>query len=242
MRRALAAAAIVAALSGGPALAQSQSPSGYLGMFGGGGFSTLGPVPVMGLEGAAAFNLGPVTFQLETRGSAYFTTPVPSTIESGFVHGYWRDENRAFGGFFGFEPTAFPGALSGIWHFGGEAQFYLDRVTVYGQAAVLRINANGSIGPGWYIRMAARYFPRENLRLQADLRYLSIGGLASQWTLAGTAEFQLPGRPISLLGTVRRTTASGVAATVVLGGFRINFGGGTLADEGAPMETLPVTF
>jgi hypothetical protein len=241
MRRALAAAAFVAALSGGPALAQSI-PAGYLGIFGGGGFSALGPVYVMGLEGAAAFSVGPVHAQLETRGAAFFTAPTPSTIESGFVHGFWRDANHAAGGYFGFEPATLPGNVSGIWHFGGEAQFYIDRLTLYGQAAYLRINANGTVEPGWYVRLSARFFPRENLRLQADLRYMDLGGLLSGWTVGGTAEYQLRGRPISLVGTVRHTVGSGVPSTAVMAGFRINLGHGTLAEQATPMETLPVTF
>lgn len=242
MRRALAAAAIVAALSGGPALAQTEGPAGYLGIFGGGGFSMLGPVYVMGLEGAAAYSLGPVAVQLETRGAAFFTAPAPSTIESGFVHGFFRNQNTAVGGYFGFEPVTLPGLISGTWHFGGEVQFYFGRMTLYAQAAYLRINANGIVEPGWYARFAARYFPNDNLRLQADLRYMSLAGALSVWTVAGTAEFLLPNRPISLIGTVRHTMGSGVPSTAVLGGFRINFGHDTLTGQPTPMDTLPVTF
>lgn len=241
MRRALAAAAVIAALSGSPALAQNAA--GYLGIFGGGGFSMLGPIGVIGLDGAAALQLGPATIQLETRGAAFFTTPVASTIEAGLVHIYRRNTGSAFGGFFGFEPTTFPGVVTSTWHFGGEAQFYTQNMTYYAQAAFLRINESGTIDPGWYVRFAARFFPRDNVRLQADLRYLNVAsGLASQWTVAGTAEFQVPGRPISLLGTLRHTSLSGNAATAVLLGLRVNFGPGGLADEGAPMETLPITF
>jgi hypothetical protein len=240
MRRALAAAAVIAALSGSPAVAQNAA--GYLGIFGGGGFSMLGRVGVVGLDGAAAFQLGPAIVQLETRGAAFFTTPVASTIEAGLVHAYRRNAASAFGGYFGVEPTTFPGVVTSTWHFGAEAQFYTQNMTYYAQAAYLRINEGGTIDPGWYVRFAARYFPRENLRLQADLRYLVVTGLATQWTVAGTAEFQLPGRPISLLGTLRRTTISGNPVNAVLLGLRVNFGTGTLADQGAPMETLPITF
>ncbi len=242
MRRGLAAAAVIAALSGSPAMAQNAA-AGYLGIFGGGGFSTLGRVGVIGLDGAAAFQLGPAIIQLETRGAAFFTTPTTSTIEAGLVHVYRRNPGTAFGGYFGFEPTTFPSAVTSSWHFGGEAQFYGQRMTYYAQAAYFRLNDGGTIDPGWYVRFAARYFPRQDVRLEANLRYLTLAsGLGSQWTVAGTAEFQLPGRPISVLGTLRRTLISGAPVTAVLLGLRVNFGPGTLADQGAPMDTLPITF
>ena len=74
-------------------------------------------------------------------------------------------------------------------------------------------------------------------------RRVSGGGGGSIITPEIEGEFQLPGRPLSFVGTFRGTFLGGGAGVyTALAGIRFNFGGGDLIDQVAPMDTLPVEF
>jgi hypothetical protein len=176
--------------------------------------------------------------ELEARGLLIFTTPDPTTISAVLMHAYWRNPVIALGLFGGPEPIG--GTGGGIaWNVGGEMQVYLNAVTLYLQAAKI-IVGGATPGTGWYARFSARFFPTSNVRLEAGIRVLGLE-TTTVFTLFGTGEYQLPNSPLSLLFTVRRLNLETQQGTTFQAGIRFNFGG-TLADQVAPMDTLPLLF
>jgi hypothetical protein len=245
---AVAAAAFAApAAADGPVAVAAATPmggynytpvvAGYLGLSGGGIFTSGTGLGIANLDGALTLPMGGLNIELETRGYVIFASPDPFLLGAGIIHTYWRSPNIAIGPFGGPEYLAVGTAAIG-WHLGAEAQFYLNAVTFYLQSAI--VTSAGSPA-AWYARAALRVFPAENVRLEAGLRYLNSGGTAI-WTALGEVEYQLHNSPLSALTTVRYTGQGGTSAIAALFGFRFNTGGGRLSDQVAPMNTLPLVY
>jgi hypothetical protein len=220
---------------------------GYLGVSAGGvivGPPSPAAYAAAQLNGAATLPLGALNLEIEARGLLIFADPDPAMINAALLHAFWRNPSVAIGILGGPEPVAAGGDPGIVWHLGGEMQVYLNAVTLYLQAAKVIVASGGMTDTGWYARWAARFFPSSNVRLEAGVRVL---GLDTQtiWTMYGEGEYQLPNSPLSVLATVRRLALpSGMGtttATTAMVGFRFNFGG-TLADQVAPMDTLPLIF
>jgi hypothetical protein len=235
-------AAIAATVLAAPAAADegynfAPGAGGYMGLYGGGIFSGGAAYGVANLDGALTLPMGGLNVQLESRGFIIFATPDPYLLAAGMVHTYWRSPNVAVGPFGGIEYLSVGTAAVG-WHLGAEAQFYLNAMTFYLQSALV---AAEGMTAAWYIRTALRFFPAENVRLEAGFRYLSSSG-STIWTALAEVEYQLRNNPLSALATVRYTNLAGSSAVAALLGFRFNTGGGRLIDQTAPMNTLPLIY
>jgi len=82
----------------------------------------------------------------------------------------------------------------GVSMFGAEAQAYLGKLTLYGQAGFAN-SAKGDPGEGfhdgWFVRGVARYFPTPNSKLEAEISYAEadpyINGDKGQFTAWGVS-------------------------------------------------------
>jgi hypothetical protein len=182
---------------------------------------------------------GALNLQLEARSLLLSTPPASLAINAALLHTFWRSQDFAFGIFGGLE-IVHQSPTTPIWHVGAELQAYLAAASFYLQAGYIRITDASIAGPGWHARLATRFFPTENVLLEAGVRYLSVANGEDFWTLYGVGEVQLAGTPLSLMATVRQVITI-VNSTTVQFGLRWNFGG-VLADQTAPMDTLPFTF
>ncbi len=98
----------------------------------------------------------------------------------GTAHMSWRDPNSflfgAFGGAGGAD-TSFVGRYD-ISYIGGEAQVYLDNITLYGQGGFIDFDVRTGVGgvrldDGLFARGVLRYFMADGSRLQLEGTYLN---------------------------------------------------------------------
>jgi hypothetical protein len=182
-------------------------------------------------------------FQIELRDQTYFTGGAAASFAAAIVHAYRRNSNAAFGAFGGYEALFSGGGIAAnVFHIGAEALMFRARTTLYAQVAGVFLS---TAGWGGYIRGVARFFPRDNVRLEGGVRYLYLAGGGNIITPEIEGEFQLPGRALSFVATGRYTfviSGGGGSVITALGGIRFHFGGGDLIDQGAPMDTNPLLF
>jgi hypothetical protein len=223
-----------------PPTAAPPTVAGYVGVYGGvlTDFGTV--IATVAADAAIAISRQRMDIQLELRDLTLFTGGAAGSLAAAMVHAYRRNSNAAFGAFGGYE-AVFGGGVSGIFHAGAEALMFRARTTLYAQLAAV------FSGSGWaaYARTVARFFPRDNMRLEGGVRVLfepGVGGVFITPEFEG--EFQLPGRPLSFVTTVRGTFVSGGGGFLITGlaGIRFNFGGGDLIDQVAPMDTVPLLY
>ena len=125
------------------------------------------------------------------------------------THASWRDPSRglfgAFGGM-GSDDSGFPfGALRQDYSFvGGEAQIYIDNLTLYGQGGYVDVRGSGFGGleDGFFARGVVRYFPTSDSRIQLEGTYLNVdysvagSGDMEAFSVQGRYDFVLAGMPI----------------------------------------------
>lgn len=255
MMAAAAAASFVASSASATNMTATADPAvapptvaGYVGLYGGALFAFLpgGPfldvvVPVATVDAAVVWSRSRMDVELELRGYGLFQPGILS-YTGAVVHAYGRNASAALGGFVGYE-LDHPGSGGipiHIVHVGVEAVLFRDRTSLYGQLATANFFTPLGIGFNWYARGAVRFFPRDNVRLELGMRFER--GMHVNFETEG--EVQLPGRPLSFLANVRADYTSGIDryTYAVQAGFRLNFGGGNLIDQRAPMDTLPRQF
>ncbi len=179
----------------------------------------------------------------------------------GALHLFWRDPaSFALGGFaeikgYGFSGEG-PDDDTWDWKLGPEAQLYLDRVTLYGQAYYGRFEVDFApvtieqMG----VRGVARYFATDNLRFDAEagfhrIRIDEADQEADTVSLALQAMYRFTDTPVSVFGRYQFDSADFGGTDVdfhkAVVGLRFSFGSDTLIDEdrnGATMDTWRPNF
>ncbi len=203
--------------------------------------SGLFAAPAVADAAGANLALGVFNLQFESRGMAVLSSG-NMLLEGGFIHAYFRNARTAAGPFAGYEGVGDGGGgLTNTFQIGLEAQFFVNALTVYLQAAYLNVRDGMISASGWFARGSLRAFPKDNVRLEAGARFLAYQSVAI-WTVMLEGEYQFPGRAISTMATLRSTIdpGGGQVFFTTLFGVRLHFGRGTLADQTAPMNVWPL--
>lgn len=222
----LGAAALLAMAAPGMAHAD---PSGYVGAtYNNVHVDGLGSDDAWGAEGAVAFQ-GSDTIGFELDG-AILDSDNSDTSEGLTGHVFTRNDNYLFGGFAGVAHSD----DSTTWDTGLEANKFFQRWTLAG--AVAYANNNDTDTEGYGVNAQARFFPTDNLRLQAGVGWASVnapGGDGRAVSEGVGAEYQLSAVPISFGAGYQHVAFdhSGPEGNVWTLGIRYNFGAGTLRDR-----------
>lgn len=224
----IGAAALLAVAAPGVA---SATASGYVGAvysntdFGNGG----GNDNAWGAQGSVAFS-GSSSIGFELDGSI-IDPDHGDTAYGATGHVFTRDDSYLFGGFVGVQSVN----SSTTWDAGLEANAYFDNWTLAG--AVGYANNSDADASAWGIDAQLRYFPMDNLRLQANAGWASIdfggpGGNDDAWTAGVGAEYQFSSIPISIAVNYDHDEINDedVSANVWTVALRYNWGG-TLRDR-----------
>ncbi len=125
------------------------------------------------------------------------------------THGSWRDPSRglfgAFGGMGSIDSSiGFGGSFRQDYRFvGGEAQFYVDNFTLYGQGGYVK-TANDFFGldDGFFARGVVRFFPTSDSRIQLEGTYINMDyitagfGDMEAFSVKARYDFMLAGMPV----------------------------------------------
>jgi hypothetical protein len=200
----------------------------------------IGTATIARVSGAANIPLHGGPFNIELEGNAGMITEGGTSVglDYGMVHAYWRNHTFALGGFGGIETIA----SERVDTFGGEAQIYHNKFSLYGQVAGFNIP---SAGNGWWARGGVQLFLTDNFMLEGDVRDLGIntGGSGNLWLYAATVEFRPMTWPASFFATYRAVTESGENLNSWLVGVRFHVGNQTLHQQyttGASMNVFPI--
>jgi hypothetical protein len=175
----------------------------------------------------------------------------------GAAHLSWRDPSKGlFGVFGGAGASAFnPGGRYDFSFLGGEAQFYLDNITLYAQGGYVDFDLRsgfGTLEDGIFARGVLRWFTMTDSRLQLEATYADIDNTfgGSSEVISGEARFDfnidLPiagSTPLFVAwrGTHRDNCAFGDDVTdhTVMIGTSYSFSGGrlTVDRQGATLDT-----
>ncbi len=107
------------------------------------------------------------------------------------THASWRDPSRglfgAFGGMGSIDTgIGFTGFRQDHRFVGGEAQFYIDNITLYGQGGYVETaNSGFGLDDGFFARGVVRYFPTSDSRIQLEGTYINM-----DYNLAGSGEME----------------------------------------------------
>jgi len=216
--------------------------AGYVGAYGGIVIvPALGILPVATIDAAFVKPLQRMELEVELRAMGIFQAQSPVFFTAAILHAYHRSATSAYGALIGVEPVI-QSSVGYIFHLGAEAAMFRGRTTLVGQVAGVYVLGPASTW-GAYIRGVTRFFPRDNVRLELGARYLYLATLGSIISGELEGEFQLPGRPLSLLANTRVMYVPGqTTAFTVQGGIRFNFGGGDLIDQRVLFDTMPLEF
>ena len=128
----------------------------------------------------------------------------------GAAHLSWRDPATGlFGAFGGVGTSGFnPGGRHDFRFVGGEAQFYLNDITFYGQGGFMNfVERSGftSLDEGWFARGVLRWFLSPDSRLQlettyADVDYVNNAG-STEW-LSGEVRYDFTFASAPVVGDV----------------------------------------
>ena len=123
-------------------------------------------------------------------------------------HGSWRDPSRGLFGAFGGMGSIDTGIGFGSFRqdhrfVGGEAQFYIDNITLYGQGGYVE-TANSFFGldDGFFARGVVRYFPTSDSRIQLEGTYINMdynnasSGDMEAFSVKARYDFLLTGMPV----------------------------------------------
>ncbi|RYE47454.1 MAG: hypothetical protein EOP24_11380 [Hyphomicrobiales bacterium] len=129
----------------------------------------------------------------------------------GALHGFYREpDNFLVGGFvqLGRDTYLFDGDDEGSTdraYIGGEAQVYLDNLTLYAQGGMQQFTPDLSFAPtfsGWFGQLEARYFLTPDFRIEAHVGANTLDFLGSYTVttvnLGIGAEYKLENLPVSL--------------------------------------------
>jgi len=124
------------------------------------------------------------------------------------THASWRDPSRglfgAFGGMGSDDSSTGFGSLRQDYRFvGGEAQFYIDNITLYGQGGFVE-TSNDFFGleDGFFARGVVRYFPTSDSRIQLEGTYINmdynfaLSGEMEAFAVKARYDFVLAGMPV----------------------------------------------
>ncbi len=126
------------------------------------------------------------------------------------THGSWRDPSRgligAFGGMGSVDSSLglLPASFRQDHRFvGGEAQFYIDNITLYGQGGYVD-TANDFFGldDGFFARGVVRFFPTSDSRIQLEGTYINMDyidpafGDMEAFSVKARYDFTLAGMPV----------------------------------------------
>ena len=195
------------------------------------------------------------------------TTTGPRYSYQGAVHLSWRDPaSGLFGAFGGMGTSNFgtagigPGGSTNYRFVGGEAQFYLDNMTFYGQGGYVEFVPGDvfttGLDDGFFARGVFRWFLADNSRLQLEGTYLNAdlnisGSDYEAFTIGARYDFTLAGLPligdtalyIGYRGTFRDDCldfgAFGVDDHTIMVGTSYSFSGDliTVDRQGATLDT-----
>jgi Outer membrane protein beta-barrel domain len=224
----LGAAAMLAVAAPGVALADT---SGYVGL----NYSNidtdgLGNTDTYGAHGSVAFQATD-TLGLEVDGAIGDGDDTGTAL--GLTgHLFMRDDQYLFGGFVGIADSD---DTDTTWDAGLEANKYFNSWTLAGSLAYAS-NDDADVD-AWGATVQGRFFPMDNLRLQAQVGWNNVdygaGGDDTGVSLGVGAEYQLSQVPISFGANYDHIEFddSGVDADAWTLAVRYNFGAGTLKDR-----------
>lgn len=125
------------------------------------------------------------------------------------THGSWRDPSRglfgAFGGMGSVDSSTGIGASfrENFRFVGGEAQFYVDNFTLYGQGGYVETdNSFFGLDDGFFARGVVRYFPTADSRIQLEGTYINMdyfgpaAGDIEVFSVKARYDFVLAGMPV----------------------------------------------
>lgn len=220
----IAAAALVAVAAPGVAAAQT----GYVGaVYANTDIDGIGDGDVYGIEGAVAFQgSGSIGFQFD---AALLDSDNADATAALAAHIFSRNDRYLFGGFAALATND----DSTTYEVGVEANKYLNRVTIAG--ALSYANNDDFDVDGYGVNVQARFFPQDNLRLQASLGWANVdAGFADEdgFTYGVAAEWQphAIALPISFGAGYQRTDFGPLEADTLSVSVRYNWGG-TLYDR-----------
>jgi hypothetical protein len=193
---------------------------------------------------------------------AILTTAGPRYSYQGAVHLSWRDPATGLFGAFGGMGTSNFGPVGSTNHrfVGGEAQFYIDNMTFYGQGGYVEFVPGDvfttGLDDGYFARGVFRWFFADNSRLQLEGTYLNAdfnlsGNDYESFTVGGRYDFTLAGLPligdtalyVGYRGTFRDNCldfgAFGVDDHTIMVGTSYSFSGDliTVDRQGATLDT-----
>lgn len=230
------------------ALPWSGHVEGYFGL------ATLPGVTVRAAGGTARANASFAqkwNAEGEIFGDSLFNSAGNLAAFGGAAHLYWRDpSSHALGGFI---------TTNGLWgdgnlfathtRVGGQAQAYLDNVTLYGQAWYGQERTIGNPVPlnEWGGRSMVRWFANDNLRFDGEVTWLTVsgGGIQASGIIAALqANYRFTDKPVSVFARYQVDHPMQDAAFVgdlhrFTLGARWSFGSSSLKEEdryGATME------
>lgn len=124
----------------------------------------------------------------------------------GAVHVSWRDPSRGLFGIFGGAGTSnFGGFSTDAGFVGGEAQFYLDNITLYAQGGYVDFRPDASGGlldEGFFARGVFRWFMADGSRIQLEGTYLNsdydvaVFGDMEAFSVGARYDFTLASLPV----------------------------------------------
>lgn len=181
---------------------------------------------VYGVEGAVAFEgSSSISFEVD---AAWADSNDTDSVASLTGHVFTRNDQYLFGGFVGVSD----GDNSTTWTAGLEANKYFQNWTLAG--AIAYANNDDVDVDGWGVNVQGRFFPTDNLRLQANAGWASVDGGAGSddaTVLGAGAEYQFSAAPISIGANYSHTDSDAADADIWGLTVRYNFGGGTLRDR-----------
>lgn len=170
--------------------------------------------PVLGVQGDV---------QIGTRSLVDGPNELTMSSIDGALHGFYREADKFLvGGFVqlgtdSFEYNGVEGAYADRAYVGGEAQIFLDSLTLYGQAGMQQFeNGYGADSvnlDGWFGMLEARYFLTPDLRIEAHAGLSSLALSLAEITLNSAkvgigVEYKFENLPVSLFATYDFTTSS----------------------------------
>lgn len=179
------------------------------------------------------------------------------------VHASWRDPSRGlFGAFGGMGSNDTSTGLFGSFRqdhrfVGGEAQFYIDNFTLYGQGGYVETaNTFAGLEDGFFARGVVRYFLTNDSRIQLEGTYINMdyfsaaSGDMESFAVKARYDFVLAGMPVigdtpiylGYRGTFRdncRFDGSDVDDHTIMVGTSYSFSGDrlTVDRQGATLDT-----
>ncbi|MBS0385030.1 MAG: hypothetical protein JSS00_06750, partial [Proteobacteria bacterium] len=184
MRTWIIGAAALLAVAAAPGVASAAS--GYVGLsYSNTDVNHGGSNNAWGAEGSVAFSgSSQISFELD---GAVADGDHTDTVTSATGHVFARNDDYLFGGFVGASHVN----SSTTWSAGLEANKYFERWTLAG-AVGYADNSDANV-KGWGANVQARFFPTDNVRLQANVGYARVDfhpGHDNAWAAGVGAEYQ----------------------------------------------------